>query len=139
MLPFKVTTVVACDDIRMEQNNKAILIGVYNGTMVVPGFPSDILLAWWIQIRAEELGKHELEVRVLKDGNSTLLRASIAIEINAPGWSTLPLPRAPIQLQGPGHLELEMRIKDGGKWDVISELDINEGPLGLPISPAPTA
>ncbi len=129
MLPFKIAAVVACDDIRQEINNKAILIGVYSGTLVVPGFPADILIAWWIQLHADREGKYELEVRVLKDGNSTLLRAIIGMEVHTPGWSTLALPRAPLQLQAPGHLELEMRVKDAEKWDVISELDVKEGPV----------
>jgi hypothetical protein len=137
MLPFKVHAVVTCDDIRLEQNNKAILIGVYNGTIVVGGFPTDLRLAWWIQIFAEHKEKHDLEVRILKDGNSTLLRAFIGIEVQTPGWATLMLPPAPLQLQSAGRLELEMRLKDAEKWDTLVVIDAKEGePPG--IHPAPS-
>jgi hypothetical protein len=129
MLPFKITAVVACDDIRQEINNKAILVGVYNGALVVPGFPADIAIAWWIQMKADTIGDYAMEARVLKDGNSTLLRAMLQVTVHTLGWSTLALPRAPLQLQGPGHLELEIRLKDAGKWDTISELDIVEGKI----------
>ena len=138
MLPFKVAAVVACDDVRIEQNNKAILIGVYNGSMVVPGFPADIILSWWIQIHVEELAKHNLETRILKDGNSTLLRAELIIEIRDIGWSTIVSPKAPLQFQSPGHLELEMRTKgDTGKWDTLSKMEVREGAIIGTFPPIP--
>lgn len=137
MLPFKITAVVACDDIRQEINNKAILIGVYSGSIVVPSFPADIGVAWWIQLNADKMGKYEVEVRVLKDGNSTLLRGILALDVHTPGWSTIALPRAPLQLQGPGHLELEIKLKDDQKWMSISEIDVMEGPVAGVPAPAP--
>jgi hypothetical protein len=139
MLPFKVVAVVACDDIRIEQSNKAILIGVYNGGIMVPGFPADIILTWWIQIHSKEKGKHELEVRVLKDGNSTLLRAELGIDLQVIGWSNLILPKAPLQFQSPGHLELEMRLKSTQKWDTLARLDVQVGDATGPHPPTAAA
>jgi len=140
MLPFKINAVVACDDIRLELNNKAMLIGVYNGAMVVGGFPSDLRLAWWIQIFAEQPEKYDLEARVLKDGNSTLVRAQLVVDIKTSGWSSIILPPAPIQLQSSGRLDLEMRLKDAGKWDTIATVDVREGEVfgALPVPSQPS-
>ena len=57
MLPFKVVAAVLCDDIRQEQNSKHILIGVYNGGVIVPNFPAQLVVCWWLQVFPNEIGK----------------------------------------------------------------------------------
>jgi hypothetical protein len=37
-----------CDDVRMEQSGKSILIGVYNQHMMLPYFPVAIPVCLWV-------------------------------------------------------------------------------------------
>ncbi len=130
MLPFEIRAVVACDDVRQEQNNKHILIGVYNGTIVVPGFPAELQLSWWLQVYTTETGKFDLELQLIRDDTSKLLRAMLQFEVHEKGWASLVLPKVPIQFQGPGKLKLQMKRKEDEKdWEDVQELDLRQGTL----------
>jgi hypothetical protein len=51
---FNVESVLLCDDIRREDNGKAILVGVYSGDIVIPIVPATLGLHLWLQGRAVE-------------------------------------------------------------------------------------
>ena len=135
MLPFKVSAVVLCDDIRLEQNNKHILIGVYNGTIVVQSFPTEFPVCWWIQALANQTGKFEFDIQLIKDEKDTLLRVKVGFEIQAKGWVAMSLPKVPIQLHGPGKLQLQMKAISEPDWITIQECEVRQGDIisGAPI------
>jgi len=135
MLPFTVAAVVLCDDIRLEQNNKHILIGVYNGTIVVQNFPAVFPVCWWMQVLSNETGSFELDIQLVKDQRDTLLRASIGYEIHTKDWASISLPRIPLQIHGPGKLQLQMKKKAESDWTTVQELEIKQGDVvgGPPI------
>jgi hypothetical protein len=127
MLPFNVTAVVLCDDIRFELNNKQILVGVYNGTIVVSSFPAEFPVCWWIQTFASEVGKFELDVQLIKDEKDILIKAEIGFEIHTKDWAVISLPRLPLQLHGPGRMKLQMKVKGDSEWTIIQELETRLG------------
>jgi hypothetical protein len=133
MFPFKVSAVVTCDDIRLEQNNKHILIGVYNGALVVAGFPTEIPLSWWIQLLPEKAGNFELEVQLVQDDTATLLRAMLGFAVITADWAALVLPPVRLQLQGPGKLKLQLKLKDQSDWHTIQELSVTQGQVASAI------
>ena len=62
---FTVESVLLCDDIRREDNGKAILIGVYSGDIVVPQFPAVLRLSLWLQGTTRQvISKVHLKARV---------------------------------------------------------------------------
>jgi hypothetical protein len=137
MLPFKVHSVVLCDDIRIEQNNKFILIGVYTGSVVVPGLPAELLVSWWIQILPEKTGTFELELQLISPEKAILLKAMLGFEIRELDWSAIPLPKAPVHVQSAGELQLQMKLRTESEWTLIqtfavkvSELAQSAMPLG---------
>jgi hypothetical protein len=127
MLPFKVAAVVLCDDIRVEQNNKYILIGVYNGTVVVPVFPSEFPVCWWMQIPPAEIGHYDLEIQLLKDKKDTMFKADIGFDIHSKEWASLTLPRIPLHLHGAGNAELQIKLKTDQTWTTVQEFEIKRG------------
>jgi hypothetical protein len=127
MLPFKVVSAVLCDDIRIEKNDKFLLIGVYAGTVIVPGIPADLNVCWWIQIVPEEVGKIETDIQVIKDDGSILLRARAAFEVHQKEWSALPIPKTPLRLQSEGNFKLQMKLKTDTDWTTIYEFDVRVG------------
>jgi len=129
MLPFKVPTVVMCDDIRMEHNNKFILVGVYNGTLLVGGFPAQIPLCWWLQLIIQQPSKFEVELQLVKDDSSTLLRAMVGFDAVTPGWAAMPLPKVELQLQGPGKVRLQLKLKSDSEWETVHEFEVALGPV----------
>lgn len=127
MLPFKTSAVVQCDDIRVEQNGKFILIGVYTGTVVVTGFPAELATSWWIQLFPEKIGKFEIEIQVIKDDGASVLRGLFTYEVREISWAVLPIPRTPINLQSTGRFKLELRLKGDDKWTTIQEFQVVVG------------
>src|ERR1700732_5037144 len=135
MLPFKVSAVVLCEDIRVEQNNKYILIGVYGGTIVVQNFPAEFQVCWWIQILANQVGKFEFDIQLIKDEKDTLLRIKVEFEISTNGWAAMSLPKVPLQLHAPGKLQLQMKTKSEPDWITVQECEVRQGNIisGPPI------
>jgi uncharacterized protein DUF6941 len=127
MLPFKVHASVVCDDIRQEINNKFMLIGVYNGTVVTPGFPLDMLMTWWIQVFPEKLGSFELDIQLIKSDNSILRAGKFEVELKELEWSSFSLPRLPVQFQSPGRYKLQIKMPDEGQWQTVNEFDVKHG------------
>jgi hypothetical protein len=126
-LPFKVAAVVLCDDIRQEQNNKHILIGVYNGTIVVQEFPAQFQLSWWIQIFPTETGQFHLDIQLTKDERDILLRAGVGYDIREMDWASMVLPRISLQFHGPGKMQLQMKQKSESEWIIIQDFDVRRG------------
>jgi hypothetical protein len=136
MLPFKVTAVVLCDDIRQEQNNKFILIGVYNGTIVVQDYPTETPVSWWIQVQPEKPGKFKINLRLTKEDSSTLLKGELGIELNSIGWSALAIPKVVLHLQNDGKLKLQLKLEEDEEWETIQEIIITKNPSP---NPSPSA
>jgi len=131
-LPFKVHAAVVCDDVRQEQNNKHILIGVYNGSIIVAGFPAEVALAWWIQVFPTRTGKFDIEI-MLESENAVIMRAGIGFQIYAVDWSVITLPRVPLQFQGNANLQLRLKLKDEKEWTDIVTIAVKQGaPSGVP-------
>jgi hypothetical protein len=128
MLPFKVGAVVVCDDIRQEQNNKVILIGVYNGILVVPAFPAELILTWWIQLASEKPGEFKLDVRLVKEDGAVALRGMIGFSIAAIDWSAMVLPKSVVQFQSPGKFKLQMTVQGEEDWQTLQELELKQAP-----------
>ncbi|AMN46398.1 hypothetical protein ACG33_04620 [Steroidobacter denitrificans] len=66
-IPLEIREVLVCDDIRREDNGKAILIGVYVGDILVSAFPVNLRLSFWLQGRARKnarpgIAKFKIEV-----------------------------------------------------------------------------
>lgn len=54
---------VFCDDIRREDNGKALLIGVYTEDLVVQKLPTQLRLSFWIRLTGMDRGKYDITLR----------------------------------------------------------------------------
>ena len=124
MLPFKVGAIVLCDDIRQEQNSKYILVGVYNNSIIVAAFPTEIALSWWIQVLPEKVGKFAIDLQIVKDGAAILARGEFGFDVTAPDWSIIALPRIGLQLQSEGKLKMQLKTKDTSDWETVQEFTV---------------
>ena len=67
---------IFCDDIRNEDNGKAIFIGVYSGAMIVPSFPTTLpsfCIALTI-LTPLERPFEKMRIRIMKNDEELLLR-----------------------------------------------------------------
>jgi hypothetical protein len=136
MLPFNIEAAVLCDEIRQEANGKHILIGVYNGVIVVVDFPADLLVSWWIQVFPNKLGKFDLDIQLMKDGKDTLIKASVGFEMHIKDWAAMVLPKIPLQIHGPGKLQLQLKEKSEAKWSIVQTFEVRKGNVTVTVPPA---
>jgi|SRR5581483_1945164 len=135
---LKATSVVVCDDIRQEMSGKHILIGVYQGAMLVRGFPFDVALAWWILASPSNKGIVHIDLRVVgASGNVLFQGASIRLDVRDAADTAIAVPPLPLQLQSPDQLSFQWRVREGTdspEWETIARLRVAAG--GPPRVPA---
>ena len=62
-LTITCSNVVICDDVRREDNGKAILIGVYTGDIIISDFPYVVDLKCWFEIASKGDGDTPFSAR----------------------------------------------------------------------------
>lgn len=129
MKPFEVQAVVLCDDIRQEISGKYVLVGVYGADIVVPGFPTQLFLSWWMMISPKIVGSLKGSVRILHSGGATLTQGEVNFEVKDLQNFTSTLTGVPVQFQNEGQLQLQLNFE--GKWETIHELEVKLKPSSV--------
>ncbi len=120
----EIGAVIICDDVRKENTNKDILIGVYSGDIILPSFPSELALAIWIELIPKQIGEHELEFRLSLAGQQL---ATFMLKATVPklGSSSTAIPG--FRLGVAGETELLLEIREGHDWRVLKRKKIVQG------------
>jgi hypothetical protein len=115
-----------CDDIRREDNQKLILIGVYDADVRVAKIPTSlpIQLVLGIDVK-EQLESAQLEVMVSLD-DETLLTGKGKIGLPSAGKAMLPLPPMRLNIGHSGVLKFQVKFMPDDTWSPAWE-----GPIGL--------
>jgi hypothetical protein len=130
-----ISTVLVCDDVREEITHKHILIGVYSGMIAVHAFPAQRPLAFWLAMKATDVGSFALTLRIITPKISPAAEMTLSFDIPAAGEPfALFTPPLPLPITEPGNLELHARWGDSGKWRVALRKPI----LLVPPSTQPT-
>ena len=112
----EINAVLVCDDIREEITHKLTLIGVYSGDLVVPEFPSNFPLAFYVAMTANEPGEFALDLRISPPEAPDL--RTIHVEFGVTAGADTPTigkafaiftPKIPIVVPAPGELVLSAR------------------------------
>lgn len=129
-IPDGVVSIV-CDDIRIEDNGKAIIIGVYVGDILVSEFPASLRLGFWVQWKndAEIVGKTDFEMQIEVEGHEEKIRsqgsfngpliAGADIFITAVG--------APVTFRKPTSLKVSAKF-DSGPWKELANKRVDLRP-----------
>jgi hypothetical protein len=114
-----IDSVLVCDDVRMENNGKAIIIGVYSGTINPLRFPTTLRLVLWMIGRVEGRGEFRLEVRIrfVPDGTETeqktvtvVVEGEVTEQTQNQDVQLGVTADPPIEFTGPGRLIVAARI-----------------------------
>ena len=129
-IPLEFREVLVCDDIRREDNGKAILIGVYYGDIVVSQFPISMRLNYWLQGRVRPNAKpgtaqFKIEVRGQADEENTPVLIEATIEVPPPKATSgiMVLQSVPFTANSPGRLVISMQ--EDGEWAELMEKKIS--------------
>lgn len=118
-----VKAVLACDDVRREDNGKVFVIGMYLGNILMATMPSDISLTFLIQAHAQRRPPFKVEFRVsLKKGNQNLMEPRlVTLDIRAEGaLQTLVIKGVALKITEQCSVILEMKSSDTDSWMTIS-------------------
>jgi hypothetical protein len=77
-----ISKVLICDDIRVENNGKYILIGVYTDDILVSSLPATLSFMTYLQIRPDDVGEANIRARVCF-GRQSKKNVAPIIEIKA--------------------------------------------------------
>ena len=113
-----------CDDIRRETSNKDILIGVYAGDVIVPEFPAQISVAFWIELQAISLGDFKVKLRVGLKGKSPVTM-QVGINVVKLEIFSLTVPQLQVLVQEEGEILLE--VEEDGQWRRLKTKRIVKG------------
>jgi hypothetical protein len=124
--PFDMRAVVVCDDIRREQNGKALIIGVYGGDIVLPDLPATLTLAFYFVGKGRAPGHGTVEIRIQylrgKDpmgmATATADVQSVPVGMNM----ALALPGIPFDFDRPTELIISVLVD--GEWCEIDRKQV---------------
>ena len=123
--PFTIESAIVCDDIRREDNGKAILIGVYFGDVIVPKAPALLSVWLWFQARANETVENiQFRAEIFNDSAPdapTFVAPPHQAELHADVGNTflIALGGLPLSITGSGHLSIQAKY---GEHDWIEIL-----------------
>ena len=135
-LPIDFRETLVCDDIRREDNGKAIIVGVYSGDIIASSFPSDMRVSFWLQGRPtqqiNEKQQMKLELRLLYQDETPGTKVDIDAMIEPSGTVpegasvVLVLSSVPIHLEKPCKLLLSIQDNEQ-KWITLAEKRVFQG------------
>lgn len=120
---------IICDDVRVEDNGKLILIGVYSDEILVPRFPMAISLTFWVEFESIGLGEQLCEYRVVLNPGEVEI-AKIAGTFGSKekrGKGSFSFGGVGVQFQQPGSLSLQFR-GDGKDWSELVSKNVLKFP-----------
>lgn len=136
---MKISNCIVCDEVRIENNGKHILIGVYPHNIQVPQFPHRQLLTMWMQFNTGEAGVVDIEFRVLDEKHAVKVAGGGHVEVEDKSLpATIPIGSFPIEIQAPTKLIFQFR-KAGKRWQTVNTLTVEKGQSGVEKEASPPA
>ncbi|MDP9872332.1 hypothetical protein [Agrobacterium tumefaciens] len=122
---------IFCDDIRIEFNGKAILIGIYQGALGTLAFPMSSLVSTYVDIRGLDVGEHKAKIRaeyVSEAGSIDIASLESALHVQDSSLPTIIQGNGMnLAVEEPGILKLWLGI-DEQEPRVVDTLRVNLGP-----------
>jgi len=134
---IKIHSAIIADQIRREDNGKSIIIGVYSGNIILPKFPVELRLAFWIDMELSPIVRPtnltlqlRLRIRVPNEGPNAQIDGTRSINVQLPRIenthpensqkmrTNLVINDVPAKIIGPGTLELAIREADK-RWKKV--------------------
>lgn len=125
MTPTIAYTII-CDDVRIENNGKQILIGVYADGIILTHLPVVLRLVLWVEVRNIPSGITRLQFQALSNEDPTpLFKSDGELQSeSAVDMAHLSIPM-PVKFQSTGTLVIQMRASAEADWDTIKTVKVS--------------
>lgn len=120
----KILSAIVCDDVRVENNGKEILVGVYSGAITVHMIPSlPLSLRCWINLSIDGPCLVKLYFRATDSDDKEIFGAEIETGTNENiGLGSIPLGPILFTLRDPeGYLKIDYKEGEGDWSNVITK------------------
>jgi hypothetical protein len=103
-----------CDEVRIENNGKVLILGVYTPDMAVPQFPIVVpVLTFLFWLEGTIPGSYQFQARLVHlETGSELAQAMGAFGLAAPGVGLAPIRLQGLQFKHPGPYAFILRINN---------------------------
>ncbi|MER2519717.1 MAG: hypothetical protein ABTQ34_03395 [Bdellovibrionales bacterium] len=123
---------ILCDDVRVEANGKFILIGVYADGLLVPSFPTQLLLSLWMTFRCVGIGKVPVGLQVRGPGQEDKIEMQTETDLRQDGRvNSLVVGGLSFRATEPSEIKVLFRQYQE-EWELLSKFTI--GKLDVPAS-----
>jgi hypothetical protein len=124
---MKFQNLTLCDHIRVEDNGKFLLIGVYTNTILFQQLPAQFHLSIWMLIEHEQTGPSSFSLRGrMPEADADLFEISADAHIEKTDeWTPFGV-TAPLLIGQPGTLVIEA-MTNGGDWFELRKIHIKKG------------
>lgn len=134
---FKIDSAIICDDIRIENNNKRMFIGVYDKLIDLPHIPA--ILPFWICLIGKIKGEGfsidiMFEFRAEDKEKSRSFKSGVSLKPGTPtidDWADvlIPLMAPPLEIECAGELLIKIKARTAKRWKTISQKPIHVADL----------
>ena len=108
----RLTLQLICDDVRIENNGKLIIIGLYVDVIVVSGFPASVVLTFLQFYQVEELSRFVVNLRLSGPRGDISEPVLMNFEPTSPG-AVIGLAKIPMHVESPGEYRITLTDSDG--------------------------
>jgi len=105
MAKIKFGTALACEYVAEGSNRKQTLVNVYAGDILVPHFPINLAIAFYVEIGPDDNLPPEFEITI-KNGRKTILSAEVRFQINRGYPTMLSFPQTVLRLDAATTIKL---------------------------------
>lgn len=114
---------IVCDDIRREISGKDIIIGVYQGAILVPRFPVNLLLSLWVHLDCAKPGTYQLNFRVMGPHDVQYASGIIPTVFQSIETGSVTISGAPLQIQVAGDIDFQLQ-EPGREWQSVRKIPV---------------
>ena len=117
---------ILCDQVRREDNQKWILLGVYEDTMGLPQLPAQLLgLTFFMRLESDRVGNWNANIRLehLETGQR-LFEGMAVLNFQRPAAGMVPVTIPPFQLQAVGTYNFVMEIQGQENDPIIHSFSV---------------
>jgi hypothetical protein len=124
-----------CDDVRMEQGGKSILIGVYDQQIMVTDFPASISICLWARFKINVMGIYVTEFNVIGErGQQFVSPARTELDVrDISKCQDVTFRAANLSLTEPQMLRFQWRVQ-GDEWKEASSIRIIAQPTSVSVN-----
>lgn len=136
MAELTLHNLILCDDVRVEDNSKHILIGVYTNGVMLKQMPGTLAVTLWLIVSISEAGKHTIQIE-LRGKKGEIGTITVDADVNdANGLIPITCPKLPVKFEEPDEIEVYLSL-DSGEADLKGRFPIRLNPDLRSSAPSP--